>query len=112
IVLVLYAIISGEQVSAMLLAGFLPGVLSVAVFSFLVMFRSVRAVTPVPVAAGVGRASGGVATEPADSPDAKAAGSVTVTGMGALLRVALVFTIVIGGLYTGFFTASEASALG
>lgn len=122
IVLVLYAIISGEPVSAMLLAGFLPGVLSIAIFSFLVIFRTFRtqtALTEADVMAATGTGSGPKSEAP--GPDSGNAAppvgegltrSVAVTGAGALLRVALVFFIVIGGLYTGFFTASEASALG
>lgn len=116
IILVLYAIISGEQVSAMLLAGFLPGVLSIVVYSFLVIFRSLRAnvEAPVPAAVGAGMGGGGSAggAAPAGDPDAEITKDVALSGVGALLRIVVVFAIVIGGLYTGFFTASEASALG
>ncbi len=115
IILVLYAIISGEQVSAMLLAGFLPGLLSIVVYSFLVVFRSLRAKIEAPVPAGVGVGRGGAATGDAGSagaPDMEITKDVALSGVGALLRIVVVFAIVIGGLYTGFFTASEASALG
>ncbi len=117
IVLVLYAIISGEQVSAMLLAGFLPGIASIAVYSFLVIFRALRVEKQVPVVATVGASGSGGAAAPAAAPsgsagDGEITKDVALSGVGALLRVALVFAIVIGGLYTGFFTASEASALG
>lgn len=124
IVLVLYAIISGEPVSAMLLAGFLPGVLSIAVFSFIVIFRTIRTQTILTEEeAGIATAASGHSSHAgqgayslstsqapamAQAPDR----TVALSGAGALLRVALVFTIVIGGLYTGFFTATEASALG
>lgn len=115
IILVLYAIISGEQVSAMLLAGFLPGLLSIVVYSFLVVFRSLRAKIEAPVPAGVGVGPGGAATGEtgsAGAPDMEITKDVALSGVGALLRIVVVFAIVIGGLYTGFFTASEASALG
>lgn len=115
IILVLYAIISGEQVSAMLLAGFLPGLVSIVVYSFLVVFRSLRAKIEAPVPAGVGVGPGGAATGEtgsAGAPDMEITKDVALSGVGALLRIVVVFAIVIGGLYTGFFTASEASALG
>lgn len=124
VILVLYAIITGENVAGMLLAGIIPGLVSIGVYSFLVIFHRLIVTgsergKPLPDA---------VSTSASNDPlvvDTSNDGSVLVktqkiikeeekvTGGGmAVARIGLVFVLVIGGIYSGIFTATEASAVG
>lgn len=122
IILVLYGAITGESVGALLLAGIVPGIISaimLAGFAILMAWRKpslVNASGPATVGAGT---SGG---------DNLSAGNRNLVAMGipeqeeiklspasairALIAIALIFTIVIGGIYSGFFTPSESAAVG
>lgn len=104
IVLVLYGIITGESIGALLTAGIVPGIISTLAFMALVIVRARLR----PELAG-GRRDGLVAEdEPNLDPNAPAVGK----GYAGLMKIALLFAIVIGGIYAGFFTATEAAALG
>lgn len=134
VVLVLYAIITGEKVSDMLLAGIIPGILSIVIYSSLVIARHYFAkqdtatttdadaadMVPRPADAGALVSAGDVTSRSSigDSlPTAPTSSPVVDTGssragISALIRIGIVFVVVIGGIYTGIFTATEASALG
>lgn len=103
IVLVLYGIITGESIGALLTAGIIPGIISTAAFMTLVVVRARLR----PELAG-GNRDAEAEDEPNLDPQAPAVGK----GYAGLLKITLLFSIVIGGIYAGFFTATEAAALG
>ncbi|TYP88874.1 TRAP transporter large permease [Blastococcus xanthinilyticus] len=103
IVLVIYGIITGESIGALLTAGIIPGILSALVFMTLVIIR----VRLRPAIGGFNQAPAAVDDGPTlagDRPQGK--------GYAGLVKIAVLFAIVIGGIYAGFFTATEAASLG
>lgn len=94
IVLVIYGILTGESIGLLLLAGIFPGVVSAILYAvFIVVRAKVRDEGTVP-AGGVER------------------GLSVRQGVSTVASVALIFTIVVGGIYSGVFTATEAGAAG
>ena len=124
IILVLYGVITGESIGALLIAGIIPGVVSAIMLAGAIGYRVWR--NPalvsqnneeelrVALSGGPGttqhRAGGSPTGEPAsdDVGVRLTFGSVT----RALLGVAVLFTVVIGGIYSGVFTPSESAAVG
>lgn len=138
IALVLYAIIAGESVGAMVMAGVVPGFLSCLVLSAAIvataasakplrrlgerieavrskMVRSVRkkdtpeALDEIAMRAAM-RAAEGIDDVEVSIEDVKA--STLGADIRAVIYVVLLFAIVVGGLYGGLFTATEAGAVG
>ena len=96
--LVIYGVLTGESIGALLLAGIGPGLLTAAVYGVGISFRARRS----PELFGAGAADVLPLTErPAVGP-----------GLYSFARIGLLFAIIIGGMYSGFFTAVEASAVG
>ena len=142
IVLVLYALLTGESVGAMLTAGIIPGMLSVLVFAILIISRaklnptlvggmpraaralaetSVKTVTTsasVSATTGAIRKSGSAAGAVGgdfveDEVDQEFADMAEKRkGYAGALKIALLFTVVIGGIYFGILTATESAAIG
>lgn len=94
ILMVLYCILTGASLGKLLIAGILPGVLLAGGFMALVYFRVKR--------------------NPALAPLMKE--KVSWKGRFASLRniwgIALLAVLVLGGIYSGFFTPNEAGAIG
>lgn len=113
ILLVLYGAVTGESVGGLLLAGIIPGVLSaisLAAFALLLAWRK---------PALIGRARKvdrddptPTSTEPPGDEAPEPLRLQTGTLLRALLAIVAIFTIVIGGIYTGFFTPTESAAVG
>lgn len=101
IVLVLYAALTGESVGFLLAAGIVPGALSAVLYSAFVSGRIMLnpKLTQVP---------------PPPEMLAKKAEALERAGKGfaGLVKMAILFTVVIGGIYTGVVTATESAALG
>jgi C4-dicarboxylate transporter, DctM subunit len=95
--LVLYAILAGESVGALLLAGVVPGLLSAVMYGGAIVLRAKRN----PEAFGGDREALAALERPSIS-----------AGLFSSSRVAILLLIVVGGIYFGFFTAIEASAAG
>lgn len=123
IIVVVYALISGEPVGDMLLAGIIPGVLSAVAYGAYVMIRGLRLQTPagegldptpqVVGGAGVPGAPGGVGTlETSPATERVGTRQRTVEQIRASLLVGLIFALVVGGVYGGAFTVTEAAAMG
>ncbi|SMY13067.1 TRAP transporter large permease [Brevibacterium jeotgali] len=137
IVLVVYALMTGESVGRMLTAGIVPGIVTVLVFGTLIITRSilnpesvggasrrVRAAaaeiqTPVMVgrsASAVGENAGGSSSStPRTADDADALFDEMAEkrrGYSGAVKIAILFTVVIGGIYTGILTATESAAAG
>jgi C4-dicarboxylate transporter DctM subunit len=139
--LVVYAIVSGESVGDMLLAGIVPGLLSAAALMAFLVFQGWR--NPAPrvalqgamvdrVSAAVANADasrttrvvnegalsgGGVADQVVREDASTSAGprlpSDSVSGRVMGIAIAgVLFVVVIGGIYAGIMTATEAAAVG
>lgn len=120
IILVLYGVITGESIGALLIAGIVPGILSALVLAGTIglrVWRNPRLVNQdneaqlqVAMALPATDSSGTTTAEGAsdDSGVKLTVGSVT----RAVLGVVVLFTIVIGGIYSGVFTPSESAAIG
>ena len=112
--IVVYAIIAKESVGKLILAGVIPGLLSMVALAVFVIIRAVRS----PSIAGVGARDAQLAAaaagdalsvvQPVPSPSAAdARGDM----LGAFYGL-VIFCVAVGGLYGGIFTPTEAGALG
>ncbi|GAA2034037.1 TRAP transporter large permease [Yaniella flava] len=110
--LVLYAILAQQSVGEMLAAGIVPGVLSAIAYSLWIMFAGWRM-----------RREGKVVTQADSVHDALHQASEITTAQKektalsklpwrGLVYVVILFTIVLGGMYSGIFTATESAAFG
>ena len=123
IILVLYGVITGESIGALLIAGIVPGILSAFMLAGAIGYRTWR--KPALIFQDNKdelrlALSGGPGTT--QLTDGSAVGEPDVDHVGvkltfgsvtrALLGVAVLFTVVIGGIYSGVFTPSESAAVG
>jgi C4-dicarboxylate transporter DctM subunit len=99
--LVLYGIIAGVSVGQMLLAGIVPGLLSAASLMAYLMIRG--SAKKVVAAGAAGSIPEGSVADETDTRRGQATG---------LFIAAVIVVVVLGGLYSGFFTATEAAAVG
>lgn len=104
VILVLYAIMTGESVAKVLAAGIIPGLLSAFAYTVYMVFQARR---------DMKQTAGGNLK---DALDAAAAGAKKVRWrdlpMRGVVRVGLLFFIVLGGMYSGIFTPTESAAIG
>ena len=121
--LVLYAILTMEPIGEMLVAGIIPGVLSAVAFAVYVLIRTRKmpalAETPARPGALVGASAGsGASGAGLDDAlgtaiaDAREAGERTRLPWRGLVRLVIIFAIIMGGIYLGFFTPTESAAIG
>ena len=98
IVLVLFGIITEESIGQLLIAGMLPGILSalILVSGVLVCARLGIGFTPAK------KTIDEILAAEKDSP----------VRFGGVVKLLIIFLIVIGGIYSGIFTATEAAAVG
>lgn len=94
IALVVYAILTEQNIVKMFMAAFIPGVLAALGYMIAVSL----AVRLIPGSAG-----------PAG---ARVPLRERVAGLGRIWHVTLIFLVVIGGIYLGWFTPTEAAAIG
>lgn len=127
--LVLYAVFARESVAAMLAAGILPGIISAIGYITYIMLVGQRAIRAeqakrrVPALVATGAADGSVSGG-GDSPamtqaiaDARAELAPRVLRARDLpwrgvTHVAILFLVVMGGMYSGVFTSTESAAIG
>lgn len=149
VALVLYGILTRESISALLLAGIVPGLLSALAFAVAVLIRAkvqphlfgrrvvadqddAQATISVPaeqefVGATAGQIGAHTAADSATDPHvgstARADGSVVAADLppsqslqdfriSSLVRLAALFGVIMGGIYLGIATVTEAAALG
>lgn len=110
IIIVVYGLMSGESIGAMLVAGIIPGILSAVAYMVYIMVRSAR---------GVRVGTGQLATVGAGAPAAPRAARPGPALHGRLseqlrsaVLVTCIFLVVMGGVYGGVFTVTEAAAIG
>lgn len=92
-VLVLYGILTEESIGKLLIAGILPGLLLAVLFAGVIFFWVKRDPKAAPI-------------EPAAPFGEK------VRSLKPIWAVVVIFTLVMGGIYRGFFTPTEAAAVG
>jgi C4-dicarboxylate transporter DctM subunit len=111
IILIMYGVLTGESIGRLLVAGILPGALMLVVFGAYAVIRGIRAGrrAGLPVPATVG--SGGTGAEEDDGA-AESELVATKSDYLGLLYALLLFVVVMGGIYAGFFTSTEAAAVG
>ena len=105
VVLIVYGTLSGESVGELLIAGIVPGVLSAVLYGVLVMYRQRVEVSPAFVFEGQG---GEVLAGEGVESSADVSGG---QGWAAVAKIAVLFSIVVGGIYSGVFTATESGAI-
>jgi len=94
IVMVVYAILTEVSIGRLLLAGYIPGVLSALTLVAMIMYRCSRdpsLAPPVPI---------------------KITWSDRLRSLKDIWGITLLIGLVLGGIYTGFVTATEAAAIG
>ena len=93
ILMVLYGIFTEQSVGKLLLAGFIPGVLSAAIYMGMIWVRAT------------------INPQLAPKPESATWGEriVSLKGTWAII---LLFLLVMGGIYLGWFTPTEAAAIG
>ena len=94
IVMVVYAILTEVSIGRLLLAGYIPGVLSALILMAMIMYRCSRdpsLAPPVPI---------------------KITWSDRLRSLKDIWGITLLIGLVLGGIYTGFVTATEAAAIG
>jgi C4-dicarboxylate transporter DctM subunit len=99
IVLVLYGVVAGESIGKLLLAGIVPGIITSVVYASMIYWLS------------RGRPDRGGRLPSADGTPSKPAPVQLADWLG-FAAGGLLFAIVVGGLYFGVFTATEAGAVG
>ena len=94
VLMVIYAIITEQSVGILLIAGLVPGVLTAVVFlcGIYIMVRRKPEIAPMP--------------------DEVIPMSVKIRSLRNILGITLLFTLVIGGIYGGFFIPTYAGAVG
>jgi C4-dicarboxylate transporter DctM subunit len=103
IVLVLYGILTGESIGAMLLAGLIPGFLTALVYVVIVVIQALRHEDRGGAAFRDRKLLDGASIRPLSDLRTRIFG--VVTGL-------VLFAVVVGGLYSGVFTATEAGGVG
>lgn len=92
IILAIYGILTRESIALLLLAGIVPGVISAVVYTTYVVVRGT----------------------PKQRPEQAGLRKQTIKDLPwrGVVRVGVIFTLVMLGVYTGFFTVTESGALG
>jgi C4-dicarboxylate transporter, DctM subunit len=125
IVLVIYGVLTGVSIGALLLAGIIPGMLSALLYGFAVVLRARHrpelfgGLMPsgdppdalAMVASGSNHSHRSIQAEGEPTAVARTTRKTGRHRVG-VLRAGVLFTIVLGGIYTGVFTAIESAAVG
>ncbi len=118
VILVLYGVVTGESIGALLMAGIVPGILSAVCMALFVFGMAKLKPSAVYTEAGLAAVA---SRQGSHRPRGGAAGSVGADApveekerlpWRGLLWILVIFTAVLGGIYSGVFTATEAGAVG
>jgi len=133
VVLVLYGFISGESIGQLLLAGIIPGIFVALVYAIYLMIAERGSADgsdgrPVEVRSGVSGAASVGATgtlsnavesrlQPSRSASDSAGGDDSADPESrvpweAAMYILLIFGVVVGGMYSGYFTVVESGSIG
>ena len=94
LILVVYGILTGESIGRLLIAGIIPGVLSAVLYGGVVISQVRKEITP-----------------PEELDDADLAPALSWRSASAVLKILILAGIVVGGIYSGYFTATESGAV-
>lgn len=100
VLLVIYGILTGEPIAALLIAGIVPGVVSALLYAIYIYVRAPKLID-------MDRGAGEALREALDE-----RGPRTPLPWRGLVRTGMLFVVVVGGIYSGVFTATESGALG
>jgi tripartite ATP-independent transporter DctM subunit len=95
VVLILYGILTGESIGELLLAGIIPGIVSALLYTLVVLWRSRTDIGPQFIV------DDGFEIE----------ASSRSSEIWSAVKVLVLFLTVVGGIYTGIFTATESGAI-
>jgi len=93
---ILFAIFTETSVGRLFMAGIIPGLLTATVYAISMYLR----------------ARYNPAIAPISDTEMDVTGTDRIRALGGLWQIALLGSLVIGGMYAGFFTATEAGAIG
>lgn len=93
---ILFAIFTETSVGQLFMAGIIPGLLTATVYAISMYLR----------------ARYNPAIAPISDTEMDVTGGDRIRALGGLWQIALLGSLVIGGMYAGFFTATEAGAIG
>ena len=93
VVMVIYGLLTETSISELFLAGFIPGILTV--FGFMAAISIVTRIDP-----------------KLGPPAARTAMPERIRALGSVWGTAVLFLVVIGGLYVGWFSPTEAASVG
>jgi tripartite ATP-independent transporter DctM subunit len=93
VLLIFYAALTEVSAGKMLIAGFVPGIITMLVFMAGIRFLSRKGATR-------------------DAVTARASWGVRIRATGSAWQVFVLFIVVLGGIYLGFVTPTEAGAIG
>ncbi len=121
VILVLYAIMTRESVAKVLAAGIIPGIISALAYALYIILASRRDLKKQQakvMASALATASGETDSVGAAGGTGASVATIGSTGgwkelpMRGVVRVAILFFIVLGGMYSGIFTPTESAAMG
>jgi C4-dicarboxylate transporter, DctM subunit len=112
VVLVVFGIVTGESIGGLIIGAVLPGVLSVLVIAALLLLRGQRQLTPERVAAMAGGGQVTPRAAPGEPGEPGSAAPSRLVMTRALAQITFLAFVVIGGIYLGWFTATESAAVG
>jgi C4-dicarboxylate transporter DctM subunit len=101
---VVYGLLADESIGRLIIAAIVPGVLSALALAAFVVLRAATS------AEEDGR--GGRRISAPEDPPAAVETSTVAADLVGVVYAGIIFAIVVGGLYGGFFTATEAGAVG
>ena len=108
VLLIVWAILTEGSVGALFVAGVIPGLLLGLAFVFYCALKAVASPGVAPAVAPVTEPAGSRETDKGDRPDAADLGRQLVSALGIVGLVVLV----LGGIWTGVFTPTEAAGFG
>ena len=108
VLLIVWAILTEGSVGALFVAGVIPGLLLGLAFVFYCSLKAVVSPGVVPAVAPVTEHAGRREADKGDRPDAAVLGRQLVSALGIVGLVVLV----LGGIWTGVFTPTEAAGFG
>ncbi len=112
IMLVLYAVLAGESPAQVMAAGIIPGLLSALFYIVYIILVAKRTLAPkektlVEKTEELSKDAGRQ-----NAPSAESLGRLRDLPWRGLMYIAILFFIVMGGLYSGFVTPTESAAIG
>ena len=108
VLLIVWAILTEGSVGALFVAGVIPGLLLGLAFVFYCALKAVVSPGVAPAVAPVTEPAGRRETDKGDRPDAADLGRQLVSALG----IAGLVVLVLGGIWTGVFTPTEAAGFG